>query len=164
MSRVFCGRQNANITWMQENWTKSCGISSNPKRSCACSRRLFGRGRTGKEARHENRKESHCLKLNTESNRKNCEEVVSGPTKPARRVDGPEVSAKVAGPGHFRRLKMNEVVSHGDFVANERLGFEPWEGPGGFRAGAFLKPIYRRKETGSRPEAKRKSKRNTKHP
>ena len=45
---------------------------------------------------------------------------------------------------HFRRLKANELVSRGDFTANEHCGFEPWEGPTGFRADAFVKPIYRK--------------------
>jgi hypothetical protein len=71
-----------------------------------------------------------------------------------------EWSPRRAGvPGRFRRLKWNEVVCHGDFVADERLGLEPWEGPGGFRADTFVKPIYRRKRTGrSQPTATGKSK------
>jgi hypothetical protein len=44
----------------------------------------------------------------------------------------------------FRRLRPAEVVGRGDFVANAERGLEPWEGPGGFRASAFVKPIYRR--------------------
>lgn len=44
----------------------------------------------------------------------------------------------------FRRLRAEELVSHGDFVQNEKQDFEPWDGPGGFRADAFLKPIYRK--------------------
>jgi hypothetical protein len=46
---------------------------------------------------------------------------------------------------HFRRLKWDELVVSGDFIANGNQGFEAWEGPGGFRADTFLKPIYRRK-------------------
>ena len=46
----------------------------------------------------------------------------------------------------FRRLKWNELVTRGDFVENGNQGFEPWEGPGGFRADSFVKPIYRRDE------------------
>lgn len=45
---------------------------------------------------------------------------------------------------HFRRLKSNELVSQGDFVGDAQRGFELWEGPGGFRADAFVQPIYRR--------------------
>jgi len=45
----------------------------------------------------------------------------------------------------FRRLKWDELVVSGDFIVNDRRQFEPWEGPSGFRADAFLKPIYRRK-------------------
>ncbi len=44
----------------------------------------------------------------------------------------------------LRTLKWNERVQRGDFVADGRHGFEPWEGPGGFRADAFVKTIYRR--------------------
>lgn len=45
---------------------------------------------------------------------------------------------------HFRRLRANELVSRGDFVGDAQQGFELWEGPGGFRADAFIQPIYRR--------------------
>ena len=44
----------------------------------------------------------------------------------------------------FRRLAWNELVRRGDFVEDGRSGFEPWEGPSGFRADAFVKQIYRR--------------------
>jgi len=57
---------------------------------------------------------------------------------------------------HFRRLKSNELVSRGDFVGDAQRGFELWEGPGGFRADAFLQPIYRR--DGKRLVATRKPK------
>lgn len=46
----------------------------------------------------------------------------------------------------FRRLKWNELVRNGDFVANGGRSLEPWEGPNGFRADAYVKPIYRRQE------------------
>jgi hypothetical protein len=46
--------------------------------------------------------------------------------------------------GCLRRLKSSELVSHGDFVGNALQGFELWEGPNGFRADAFVQPIYRR--------------------
>lgn len=60
-----------------------------------------------------------------------------------------KLNPKAGGPKHFRRLKWNELVSRGDFVADEHQGFEPWEGPGGFRADSFVKPIYRRDESHS---------------
>jgi len=42
----------------------------------------------------------------------------------------------------MRQVKWNEIVRQGDFViAGNR--YEPWEGPAGFRADSFLKPIYR---------------------
>jgi hypothetical protein len=46
----------------------------------------------------------------------------------------------------LRLLKWNELVRRGDFVEDGREGFEPWEGPSGFRADAFVKQIYRRLE------------------
>ena len=61
----------------------------------------------------------------------------------------PEASAKAGVPKHFRRLKWNELVNRHDFVKDEHRGFEPWEGPGGFRADAFVKPIYRQDESRS---------------
>ena len=45
----------------------------------------------------------------------------------------------------LRPLKWNERVRFGDFVADGHKGFEPWEGPSGFRADAFVKQIYRRR-------------------
>jgi hypothetical protein len=42
-------------------------------------------------------------------------------------------------------------VIRGDFVADEHRGFELWEGPGGFQADSFVKPVYRRNQ--SRPIA-----------
>ena len=47
-------------------------------------------------------------------------------------------------PKRLRRLKWNELVRCGDFVENGCLGFEPWVGPAGFRADAFIKTIYRK--------------------
>jgi hypothetical protein len=46
-------------------------------------------------------------------------------------------------PEHLRPLKWNERVRRGDFVADGNQGFEPWVGPSGFRADAFVKQIYR---------------------
>jgi len=43
----------------------------------------------------------------------------------------------------LRRLQWNELVRRGDFVEDGREGFEPWVGPSGFRADAFVKQIYR---------------------
>jgi hypothetical protein len=45
----------------------------------------------------------------------------------------------------LRPLKLDELVRPGDFVDNGSNGFEPWEGPGGFRADAFVKQIYRQR-------------------
>jgi hypothetical protein len=47
-------------------------------------------------------------------------------------------------PAGFRRLRWDELVLGGDFVMDAERGFELWEGPGGFRADMFVKPIYRR--------------------
>ena len=52
-------------------------------------------------------------------------------------------SVAMAVPNRLRPLKWNELVRCGDFVENGREGFEPWVGPSGFRADAFVKQIYR---------------------
>ena len=55
----------------------------------------------------------------------------------------------------MRQLEWDEVVREGDFViAGE--GFESWEGPTGFRADSFLKPIYRARTVPSSPPRKTK--------
>jgi hypothetical protein len=43
----------------------------------------------------------------------------------------------------LRLLEWHERVQRGDFVAGNQ-GFELWDGPRGFRAGSFVKQIYRR--------------------
>jgi hypothetical protein len=58
----------------------------------------------------------------------------------------PEVAASDGASKQFRRLEANELVSRGDFVADPHSGFESWEGPTGFRADSFVKPIYRKQE------------------
>ena len=55
-----------------------------------------------------------------------------------------EAAVTAAAPENFRALQWDEVVRRGDFVAAGRAGFQPWEGPGGFRADAFVKTIYRK--------------------
>ena len=93
------------------------------------------------------------MKLNMGPNKKNCETMAGCAAKTG-------ASAKAGVPERFRRLKWNEVVRHGDFIADEHLGLELWEGPGGFQADTFVKTIYRREETGRiQPTATRKSKR-----
>ncbi len=52
-------------------------------------------------------------------------------------------------PNRLRRLKSNELVCPGDFVANEGEKFELWEGPSGFLADSFIKPIYRENKSDS---------------
>ena len=56
----------------------------------------------------------------------------------------------------FRRLKFNELVSVGDYVAGKDNQFEPWDGPRGFQAGSFVQPIYRAQ--GRRPATSKKAK------
>ncbi len=67
--------------------------------------------------------------------------------KPTQRTGKPEAPARASVPERFRRLKWNEAVWSGDFVADERLGLQLWEGPGVFRPGSFARPIYRKEET-----------------
>ena len=62
----------------------------------------------------------------------------------------PAASARPEVSEHFRRLHSDEVVSIGDFVKVDHQGFELWEGPGGFRAASFVKPIYRRQKSAGR--------------
>jgi hypothetical protein len=69
--------------------------------------------------------------------------------KPTQRTGKPEAPARASVPERFRRLKWNEAVWSGDFIADERLGLQLWEGPGVFRAGSFARPIYRKEETES---------------
>jgi len=54
----------------------------------------------------------------------------------------------------LRPLKLNELVRRGDYVANGHHGFEPWDGPGGFRADAFVTKIYRRRRRRSNDAGK----------
>jgi hypothetical protein len=55
-----------------------------------------------------------------------------------------EATPPIGVPRRFRQSKWNELVRRGDFVMDEHQGFEPCEGPGGFRADAFVKIIYRK--------------------
>jgi len=59
-------------------------------------------------------------------------------------MNGLEESTKAGAPKHYRRLKADELVGSGDYIKNERRGLERWEGPSGFRADSFVRPIYRR--------------------
>ncbi|MBI5386956.1 MAG: hypothetical protein HZA90_19970 [Verrucomicrobia bacterium] len=84
------------------------------------------------------------MKLNMASTKRHSEEMANGATHSAQQMEKAKASVKAGVPKRVRRLKWNEVVCRGDFVANEHQGFKPWEGPSGFRADAFVKPIYRR--------------------
>jgi len=84
--------------------------------------------------------------------------------KPTQRTGEPIAPARASVPKRLRRLKWNEVVWYGDFVADKRFGLQPWEGPGGFRADAFVGAVYRGKKTEKlRQTATRKTKQNTRH-
>jgi hypothetical protein len=72
-----------------------------------------------------------------------CDDQVSHPLKTAPPGGEPEVPWNFETPKLFRRLKGNELVSRGDFIMGAHHAIEPWEGPTGFRADAFVKPIYR---------------------
>lgn len=75
---------------------------------------------------------------------KSREPLASDATGRTQSPSQPEPSAPAGIPIELRLLNGNEVVSRGDFVAGEHQEFELWEGPAGFRADSFLKPIYRR--------------------
>lgn len=105
------------------------------------------------------------MKLNRNPTARNRERVPDSAAKPTQQTGGTEALPGAGVPERFRRVEWNEVVFRGDFVASEHRGFEPWEGPGGFRADTFVKPIYRRRETGRfRAAATGKTKRNINHP
>ncbi len=70
-------------------------------------------------------------------------EVGSCTPEPAQEVGEPGEEGKPRISERFRLLEWNEVVSHGDFVADEDFELKPWEGPSGFRADAFVRQIYR---------------------
>jgi hypothetical protein len=55
----------------------------------------------------------------------------------------PEEIANTPVPKGLRLLNSNELVSPGDFVGDGHQGIAPWEGPSGFRADSFVRPIYR---------------------
>jgi hypothetical protein len=76
-------------------------------------------------------------------NEANHEDEESG----VRFFSGDEPAANARVPKRVRRLKPNELVSHGDFVGDGREGLALWVGPSGFRADSFVKPIYRQNES-----------------
>lgn len=86
------------------------------------------------------------MKPKTEPTLKNPAVALNGATRKSQRSPQPEALAEAGGAKTFRRLKWNELVSHGDFISDGNRGFEPWDGPTGFRADAFVKPIYRREK------------------
>ena len=83
------------------------------------------------------------MKPNVELTEKNAEVGANRAPGPTQRTGGPRAPAKPGVPKRLRRLKSNELVSPGDFIADGNRGFEPWEGPNGFRANSFMKPVYR---------------------
>jgi hypothetical protein len=80
------------------------------------------------------------MKLNFESSRPDREDTIGNGVKP---VQIGRATANVVEPKGFRRLKFNELVSVGDYVEDESSGLQLWDGPRGFQAGSFVKPIYR---------------------
>jgi hypothetical protein len=102
---------------------------------------------TALEGTSNESQEYGSMKLNVILTKTSHERVVNCSANPTQRTGEPEAPARTRASERFRRLKWNEVVARGDCIADERLGLQPWEGPGGFQAGAFVRPIYRRKET-----------------
>ena len=95
------------------------------------------------------------MKLNIHLTERDCGRAVNRAIKPTQRTGEPEALARASIPERFRRLNRNELVCRGDFVGDGHKGLEPWEGPGGFRADAFVKPIYRqlvRRQTEAKKE------------
>ena len=61
----------------------------------------------------------------------------------------PKAAARADLPEGLRHLQSDELVRRGDLVEDDDRQFRPWEGPNGFQAKSFVKPIYRRSETHS---------------
>jgi hypothetical protein len=66
---------------------------------------------------------------------------LSGEARPAAFSEQARIAEPPPG---FRRLQKDEIAQRGDFVMNNLQEVDSWEGPGGFRAGSFVMPIYRR--------------------
>lgn len=127
--------------------------SSSPRRR----RKKLDAGRRWRDA--QSKRSGTTAKVECERTR-----TMNVPTKPMRRAGEPEAPARFSVPGRFRRLKWNEAVSAGNFVVNGSLGLQPWQGPGGFRAGSSARRIYLREEPERfRPAATRAARRNAKH-
>jgi hypothetical protein len=61
-------------------------------------------------------------------------------------MNNAEPSSRIAIPNRVRALKSNELVTTSDFILNQNKKLEPWEGPSGFQADSFIKPIDREDE------------------
>lgn len=90
------------------------------------------------------------MKINIELTENNSEGAVTHAAEPTPRTAISEAHTEADIPKGFRRLKRDELVSHGDFMADKQRGLEPWVGPSGFRADSFVKPIYRQDESQSK--------------
>ena len=95
------------------------------------------------------------MKMNLETARNNTTRRAGYTVRAKPRINKPKAAAVADGAKRFRRLNWDERVVQGDFVQNEQRRFELWEGPGGFRADMFVKPIYRRENR--HPATRRKS-------
>jgi len=95
------------------------------------------------------------MKPNLGFNGRNRGCLLQGTAKLAQQPDESEVPSRNGVLDRFRRLKWNELVRQGDFVANGGRKLELWEGLNGFRADSYLKPIYRK--WGCRPNGDKKT-------
>jgi hypothetical protein len=86
---------------------------------------------------------NHAMKLKVHPNLKNGERPARGVTNLTEQANHHARDSKAVLAKRFRRLASDEMVVRGDFVADGHQGFELWEGPTGFRADSFLKPMYR---------------------
>ena len=87
------------------------------------------------------------MKPNIELTEENAEGVATCASEQTRRIGESGTDSKAGIPKRFRLLKWNERVCLGDFVADENQQLKPWEGPSGFQADSFVKPIYRSNAT-----------------
>jgi hypothetical protein len=86
------------------------------------------------------------MKLKLHPNMKNGERRGRGATNLTEQANHHARDSKAVLAKRFRRLASDEMVVRGDFVADGRQKFQLWEGPTGFRADSFFKPMYRQHE------------------
>jgi hypothetical protein len=83
------------------------------------------------------------MKSNPKPIQKNGDAATRGPLQSVPLSISTMIIAPAVGSKEFRRLKWHELVSRGDCLMDESRVFAEWDGPFGFRASSFIKPVYR---------------------